>query len=123
MHTQHLRSLLLPTMGSNTHSDRFVLHVAFCREGVGWGGEVKVYSIAAHNEVDEEKQNSGPESDKQASVGVEMRTTTLKLKHIYKCMMIMINRLKRYRCLRFMSSYTDVSEKEGEAKHESLDGG
>lgn len=31
-----------------------------------------------------------------------MRTTTLKLKHIYKCMMIMINRLKRYRCLRFM---------------------
>lgn len=31
-------------------------------------------------------------------------TTTLKLKHIYKCMMIMINRLKRYRCLRFMFS-------------------
>lgn len=50
-----------------------------------------------------------PISERREKQG--MRTTTLKLKHIYKCMMIMINRLKRYRCLRFMfcSGYIALS--------------
>lgn len=39
----------------------------------------------------------GKKGEQGSSMSVET-TTTLKLKHIYRCMMIMIKRLKRYRC-------------------------
>jgi hypothetical protein len=66
---------------------------------LGAGGR-KYTSVAAHSDEENKKRVFG---DKQEPREKAMRTTTLKLKHIYKCMMIMINRLKRYRCLRFMS--------------------
>lgn len=41
--------------------------------------------------------NSEREESEERVDGMVKTTTTLKLKHIYRCMMIMIKRLKRYR--------------------------
>lgn len=70
------------------------MFAAFCVAAGGVGANARVYKRNAEQITSALDDN---ESKKQG-----MRTTTLKLKHIYKCMMIMINRLKRYRCLRFM---------------------